>query len=216
MRRDEQRIFEAVQTEPIVRRFDEAARGKELATARVALHVPVTDLTHVGLSLYQLDLEMRRTAALYFNRAGEPSRSRALPLPVSTGGLKVVDIAPGSIDVVLEAVGLVATMLASAPATAFVNTITILDWFDRIRLYRPSQTTKTFDGSAEDLGGALERFGASMQPDAVLEPDEMVARSGQPRGVRIRLSDGTKVTARRAAIEVQRKGDSERLIILAD
>lgn len=216
MRRDESSVFDLVRNDPVVRDFDEAARGAEPARVRLALHIPAADLTHVGLSLYHLDLEMRRTAALYFDRGGDSSRSRALPLPVSTGGLKVVDIAPGSVDVVLDAVGLVATMLASAPVTAFVNTITILEWFDRIRVYRPSPATKSFGGGAEELGNALAGLGASGPPDAELYPDDLLGRAGRMPGVRIRLPDGTKVTARRAAIEVQRDGDKERVIILAD
>lgn len=216
MRRDESSVFDLVRSDPVVRDFDEIGRGGEPAKVRLALHVPATELTHVGLSLYHLDLEMRRTAALYFNKAGEPSRPRALPLPVSAGGLRVVDIAPGSVDVVLDAVGLVATLLASAPVTAFVNTITILEWFNRIRVYRPSHAIESFEGGAEDLGRALARLDATGQPDAEMDPDEMLARAGRKSGVRIRLADGTKITARRAAIEVQRTGDNERVIILAD
>lgn len=209
-------LYSAVRETPAIRRIESTYSAElPVMATRLALHVPTTDLTHVGLGLYRLDLEMRRTAALHFHKTGAPGKGRASPLPPGAGGLRVVDIAPGSVDAIVEGFGLVATMLSAAPVSAFVNTLAILDWLRSIRVFDVRGKGSLFDEPASDIFGAIGRETHGSEPKHAIDPTTFTKSRRQNRS-RVTLPNGTRIEGARVAMELRKQDGSERLIIVAE
>ncbi len=156
---------------------------------RVALRIPSSDLSRVGMELYRFDLEMRRAAA-YLSKEGayiRPSDGSIAPIPITAGGLSVKDVRPGSLEALLVPVGLLVSALASNPATALANALTFFDHAPRMAGYVLSKREAEKDSLGQVLQTA-ERLLARATPEVSAE-----LPSSRPKRRQAEYRDGTQV-----------------------
>lgn len=129
------------------RRFDARVRERAWQSAQIRWRTPERNATRAARQLYRLDLEIRRATNVLRSRS-----FRELPpaIPLRDGGLEIREANAGSLDVVLQAVGIVSLVLLSNPVQLALTTRALVGDALRLRAW---------------LGGRSE----DDRPDLVLE-----------------------------------------------
>lgn len=208
------------------------AQSTPVDWVRTLLIVHPVDLTRLGQRMVELDRALRRYVAfrepgdaiLRFGRGevevrGERTTPSVYPVSVDQAGLRVLDAAPGSVNLWLEPFGLLGTILASQPATAMANALQILDAVGRVTVWARRRTPLSRLSAedafrvAQDLNTAIGELDRS-RPDAIVSIGEPAHYHKQPRG-RVRLPDGTYASGRTVRI-IRRHPDGTVDIIQAE
>jgi len=212
----------------LIRDLDEVLGTREVERTTTILVFGETQVGPLGASLTELDRELRRTVATLdpVHAAGVDSifiagmsseeienfyreklrRGRGRPRPVGTdrAGLKITGAEAGSTQFVVEALGLLVTVLISQPVNAFATALTFLDSWGHIRVWLGQRRDPLAKISARNALQVLREFqvdpGRTLgpsEPNAVISvtPDDF--DDHRPMKASIRLPDGTEVAGRR-------------------
>lgn len=112
------------------RRFDAQIRAARWSSASIAWRTPARGATTAGRQLHQFDRELRRATAIV-----RASSFRQLPGPLSLrdGRLEIREAQAGSLDLVLDALGIVSLVLLSNPVQLVLTTRALLGDALRVR-----------------------------------------------------------------------------------
>jgi hypothetical protein len=160
--------------------------------------------SHAGWALYDLDRESRRAMRIIAGRGRfEPTaretppiraeveraqratpRSLLRPSPIQYGGFTLLRAEPGSTEFLLDAYGLVATVLLSNPVQFVLTLKSILDWPTRVILrHLPTNGGETTE---RELSDEFEFHDNELRVGAHLPP-------GSRLRVRYKNADGTEL-----------------------
>lgn len=154
------------------RQLDEwyRARAVEAVWLRYRL-LSAGDLTRVGNALADFDREIRRAAAI----VSAPWADRGIPRPMSvrTAGLRVSGARAGSLDLLLQGVGGVATILLSDPIQLLLTTQALLGNTARIRVWWARRSDITRRVSLHDGLKIYEAIDDFLRERSAELPDEL-------------------------------------------
>jgi hypothetical protein len=122
---------------------------EDIVWARLTVTFRGRTLYEIGPGLAALDRNLRKVAAQTFPSSwvairhddgswysGPPPGKVAPPISPTTGGLGLLEARSGSLDLVLEGIGQVQTLLTSQPATAIANAVQLTGVFAVVRVFK--------------------------------------------------------------------------------
>lgn len=165
------------------RDFDRWIGGREVEAIWLRYRLlPTGQLTRVGNAVADFDREMRRAAAVVSAPWG--NRGVPRPLPVQRAGLRIIAARSGSLDLLLDGTGAVASVLLSAPVQLLLTTQALLGNAARVRVWWGRRTDIAQRISLQDGLDVYERLEAFRRTHSGELPREVEERdqlSAPPR-----------------------------------
>lgn len=166
------------------RDFDRWIEGREVEAIWLRYRLlPTTQLTRVGNAVADFDREMRRAAAVV--SAPWADRGVPRPLPVQRAGLRIVTARSGSLDLLLDGIGGVASTLLSSPVQLLLTTQALLGNAARIRVWWGRRTDITRHISLHDALEVYERLDHFRRTHSDELPREVEGRGQLSRAPRL-------------------------------
>jgi hypothetical protein len=218
----------------IASELDARTVGDKIEWVGVAVNVRSTQFSFASRVLRDLDLELRRAAAIalftespefFIKLSGGEAGALARPelqqsMTADLGDLEIVEAAAGSLDLWLSAFGQVLTLLSSTPVTGLANALALSGVWTRIRVFLRRRDSPLDRVTAREALAILQAFGYDPANSNLGDPDrELYAGSpphghGRPRGY-VALPDGTVANGRRVTV-IRRHADGAFDYIFAD
>jgi hypothetical protein len=131
------------------------------------------------MELADYDRECRRAVALLRLRGRIVHLPR--PIPLRDGHLTVVDAAAGSVDLVIEAVGVVALVLTSNPVQLLLTADAILGKVRSVRAWMRQRSDPLAGVSARNALAVLREFGSIEDAPGIGQADHVIRAKSKAR-----------------------------------
>lgn len=161
------------------RDYDRWIRGREIEAIWLRYRLlPAAQLTRIGNAVADFDREMRRAAVVVSAPWGDRGVPR--PLPVQHAGLRIVAARSGSLDLLLDGTGGVASALLSTPVQLLLTTQALVGNAARIRVWWGRRTDIARRISLQDALDVYERLEAFRRSHSGELPPEVEDSGQQP------------------------------------
>jgi len=154
-----------------VRKLDNLIGRADTIVVATIWHSPGSAAYSIGADLADYDREARRAAALIRQPAHEFPR----PIALRDGRFNIVDAAPGSLSLAIDAVGILGMVLLSHPVQLLLTTDAILGKLRTVRAWVGRRSDPLSGISARDALQLLREHGGLVDMPSLGRPDHELA-----------------------------------------